>query len=277
MVKKGAAQLISRTALTMPLTFLFTLGFCALARGNPLASALPAADRLYMASEHLVASISPNAAELNGTFTFQYRPDVPTPGQKSFVMLELPIWFPEVHSQDPAVAGFWKSFPKDGVTEVTPQTRAAFEKAVGLRAFLGGDPLSVKQFSKLTSTNSRQRWASREWQQEAGFCCLVFRFYIQDDSALTKKPLTISYRQPLLKGNGVGKFFYLPVFQNLPKGASTAETNHYSITVVAEPGCSLAVSSGDQKSTVEAGHSIIFSPRHHQAIRAVATTLLKSK
>jgi hypothetical protein len=245
---------------------------CAAARANPVALALPATDRIYIASEHLTISISPEVAELRGTFTFQYRQDVPSPGQRSFVMLEIPIWFPEQHPTDSSVAEFWRVFPKDNGAEVTPQTTGVFERAVALHASLGGQSLPVSQFSSLTHTNSRQRWAAREWQQEAGFCCLVFGFYFKDDSTLTQKPLIISYRQPLSHSGGVASFFYLPVFQNLPKSTSTTDTNRYAITITAQPGCSLMVTSADQKSEVESGHSITLSPRHHQAIRAVATT-----
>jgi hypothetical protein len=246
--------------------------FVATAKSNPLPLALPAADRIYMASEHLTVTISPDVAELQGTFTFRYRQEVWSPGRKSFVQLEIPIWFPEAQPRDPSVAGFWKAFRRDDGTQITPQTRAAFEKAVGLRVALGGHEVPVEEFWTLTSTNNRQRWAPHEWQQEPGFCCLAFRFYFQDDSELTKKPLTISYRQPLLQTNGVGRFFYLPEFQNLPKNASTTDTNIYLITVVAKPGCSLAVTNGDKQSRVEAGQSIMISPRHHQSIRATATT-----
>jgi len=91
-----------------------------------------------------------------------------------------------------------------------------------------------------------------------------------DDTVLTQKPLTITYRQPLLQAGGVGHFFYLPEFANLPKGASTADTNRYSITIAAKPGCSLVMSSGDQNLAIEAGQSVTLSPRHHQAIRAVS-------
>ena len=255
----------------MRIAVLMNIAFCTITRANPLPVALPAADRVYMASEHLTASISPDAAELKGTFTFQYRQDVSAPGHRSFVMLEIPIWFPEHNANDPSVEEFWKHFPKDNGIAITATTRAAFKKAVGLRVFLGDTALPVEQFSTLTSTNSRQRWAPREWQQEANLCCLVFNFYIKDDSALVQTPLTISYRQPLFKANDVGRFFYLPVFQNLPNVASTGDTNRYSITVVAQPGCSLTVTNGEQKFTVEAGHSVTLGPKHHQPIRAVVS------
>ena len=245
--------------------------FCATAKANPVAMALPAADRLYMASEHLSASISQDTAELKGTFTFQYRQDTWSPGKPSFVMLEIPIWFPDSDPKDPVVAGFWKAFRKDYGIRITPQTREAFEKGIGLHVTLGTDAVPVEEFWSLTTTNSRH-WVPEEWQQETGFCCLVFRFYFNNDSDLTQKPLSISYRQPLVHADGTAKFFYLPVFQNLPKHASTADTNHYSITIAAQQGCSLTVTSGEQKSRVEARQTVTFSPRHHQPIRVTAAT-----
>ena len=246
--------------------------FCAAVRANPLPVAFPAKDRVYMASEHLTASVSADRAELKGTFTFSNQPAV---GQGPSIILEIPIWFPAVNPKDTSVAEFWKSIRKDELTDVTPQIRTALEKSVGLHVSLGGEPLAVDRLTALTSTNSRQRWAPREWQQEAGFCCLVFEFYFENAAALTHKPLTISYRQPLLQANEVGEFFYLPVLQNLPKGSSTADTNRYAITIIAEPSCSLVVSSGGRETIVEAGHSITFSPKHHQPIRALATSRLK--
>src|SRR5208337_4063308 len=119
----------------MRLTVFICFVFSMVAMGNPLWVALPAADRIYMSSEQLTANISPAVAELKGRFTFKYRPDVPAPGQKSFVMLEIPIWFPEMESADPTE--FWKVFPKDEVNEVTPVTMKVFMEAVGLRAHLG--------------------------------------------------------------------------------------------------------------------------------------------
>jgi len=255
----------------MRFAILISFLLCATARANPRALLL-GAERIYMSSEQLTVTISPEDAELRGTFTFQFRQDVTAPKRPYVVILQIPIWFPEQHPTDPSVAVFWKTFPKYGVGHLTPQSRAAFERAVGLRASLGDQALPVEDFCTLTHTNSTPRWADRAWQQEAAFCCLVFGFSIEDDTALTQKSLTISYRQPLSHSEGVAGFYYLPVFQNLPKGTSTTDTNRYAITIAAQPGCSLAVTSGDQKLQVESGQSVTLSPRHHQAIRAVAKT-----
>jgi hypothetical protein len=63
------------------------------------------------------------------------------------------------------------------------------------------------------------------------------------------------------------EFFYLPVLKNLPNGA---DPKRYSITIGAKADCPLLASKGRQKSAVAPGHSITFSPKHHEAIRVVA-------
>lgn len=232
---------------------------------------VPASDRVYMSSERLTAVISPDKAELKGIFTFHYRADVPAPGQKSYVVLEIPIWFPEERFKDASVGEFWKSFPTDVDTEVAPTNRMAFEKAIGLQVSLGGRPLSLIRLD-LLFTNSVVMTVPWEWHKEAGFCCLVFSFSPdEDDIALTQKQLTVSYWQPLLQVDGTGRFYYLPDFKNLPKGTGTADANIYSVTIQAATNCNLTVSNGNQKSDVEGGHAITVSPRHHEPIKAVVT------
>ena len=163
------------------ITFIAFL-MCAVARGNPVVFAVPASDRVYMLSEHLTAIISPDEAQFTGNFTFHYRADVPAPGHKSAVVLEIPIWFPEERSKGTSVAEFWKSFPRDGDTEVTPQNRTDFEKAIGLHASLGGKPLPLIRLDLLL-TNTVIMTVPWEWHQEPGFCCLVFSFCPDDDTA----------------------------------------------------------------------------------------------
>jgi hypothetical protein len=79
-------------------------------------------------------------------------------------------------------------------------------------------------------------------------------------------PLVVAFCCTEAKANPIA------LFQNLPAGASTTDTNRYSITVAAPPGCSLTGSSGDRKFAVAAGRSITLGPRHHQAIRVTATS-----
>ena len=115
-------------------------------------------------------------------------------------------------------------------------------------------------------------WAPPEWRQEPGFCCLTFDFYFQDDSALVQNPLTISWEQPLLQAKGEREFYYVPVFEGLPKGMPTTDKGRYSVAITADSCCSLTVTSAGEKATIEPGRSEVFSPRHHQAIRVMVTT-----
>jgi hypothetical protein len=245
---------------------------CTAAAANPLPGLNEAGALVYIASEHLSISISPERASLNGVFRFQSRGTVKEAYMNQPVLMDIPIWFPEQNPEGSNVTGFWKTIPKDEVVMFTPETRDAFEKGLVLRVFTGNQLLEIKRFTILTTHNDRQRWAPRDWQQEPGFWCIVPRFLIPSCSALTQKPMTISWRQPLLQVAGKREFFYLPVFENLPALTTTADTNRYSVTITAEPSCSVEVSNGNEKATVLPGQSRVFAPRHHQAIRAMVTT-----
>jgi hypothetical protein len=67
--------------------------------------------------------------------------------------------------------------------------------------------------------------------------------------------------------NGQARSVYVPIFNNLPKGVSTADTNHYSITLMADKDCVLSVQNGEERSIVQAGRSVALEPGHHRAIR----------
>jgi hypothetical protein len=187
------------------------------------------------------------------------------------VLMDIPIWIPEQNSERSKVTNIWKEIPRDEAVMITPEIRDAFEKGLVLSVLTGNQPLEMKRFTILATHNDRQRWAPRAWQQESGFWCLVPRFLVPSCSALIQKPMTMSWRQPLLQAAGKREFFYLPVFENLPAAATTSDTNRYSITITAEAGCSVEVSNGSEKATVLPSESSVFTPRHHQAIRAMVT------
>jgi hypothetical protein len=244
---------------------------CVAAAANPL-PVLNSADALvYIASEHLSVSISPESASLKGVFTFESRGTVKEAYMNQPVLMDIPIWMPKQNPESSNVTSFWKEIPRDEVVMFTSETRDAFEKDLVLSVLTGNHPLEIKRFTILTTHNDRQRWAPRDWQQEPGFWCVVPRFLIPSCSALTQKPMTISWRQPLLHVAGRRELFYLPVFENLPAPATTTDTNRYSITITAEASCSVEVSNGNEKATVLPGQSRVFTLRHHQAIRAMVT------
>src|ERR1035437_9404366 len=124
----------------MRLAILIYVLFGSIAVANPLALANNAVDRLYIASEQLTVTVSSNRATLRGVFRFNYRQDVPGPGQKSYVGLRVPVWFPELNPEEPPVAEFWRAFADERHTEVNTDTKVAFERALALRVFLGNRP-----------------------------------------------------------------------------------------------------------------------------------------
>ncbi len=245
---------------------------CSAAVANPLPGLNSADALVYIASEHVSVSISPERGSLKGVFTFQSRGTVKEAYLAQPVLMDIPIWMPEQNSEGSNVTNFWKGIPRDEAVMFTAETRDAFEKGLVLSVLAGNQPLEIKRFTILTTHNDRQRWAPRDWQQESGFWCVVPRFLVPSCAALTQKPMTMSWRQPLLQVAGKREFFYLPVFENLPAAATTSDTNRYSITITAEAGCSVEVSNGSEKATVPAGESRVFTPRHHQPIRAIVTT-----
>ena len=259
----------------MRILIVITFAFWTMANANPLPLPLPA--HVYISFEKLVAVISPTNATFTATFTFS-APGIEASGtdiQQS--LLELPIWFPEQSGDDPSIAAFWNTFGTNMLNVIKPQKREAFEKAVGLRAIVGTNDEPIHAFATLYQHGDQRPFkffAQREWKvflesPEPGFSCLVFKIDALGEFVRNHTPVFISYRQPLAISEGKGRFFYLPIFENLPNGISTTDTNKYSITILATPDCSLTVTSGEQKFTVEAGKSITLSPKHRQAIRAI--------
>jgi hypothetical protein len=260
----------------MRIIIVITFAFCVMANANPIG--LPLGAHVYISSERLTVKVSPTDAAFTATFIFS-APDIEASGTDiQQDLLDLPIWFPEQSGDDPSIAAFWNTFGTNMLNVIKPQKKEIFEKAVGLRAFVGTNEAPIQAFATLYQ-NGNQRpfkfFAHREWKvflesPEPGFSCLVFKIDALGEFVRNHAPVFISYRQPLAISEGKGRLFYLPIFENLPYGISTTDTNKYSITISATPDCSLTVISGEQKFTVEAGKSIILGPKDRQAIRAIA-------
>jgi hypothetical protein len=247
--------------------------------GNPIVGPANIPARVYISSEHLNVTVSSNAATFEGTFTFATHAlsDFNKNTQQTF--MELPIWFPQQFSDDPTVAAFWNAFGTNMLCGFTPPTTNAFEKAIGLKLFSEKQIKPSNGFFMFYQDGDRQpsvAFFPREQRifreiEDPGFCCLVFRIGGLGEAVQSHAPVTVSYRQPLLKTEGKGRFFYLPIFENLPKDISTTDTNRYSITLTAATDCSLTVTNGKRRFKVRAGHSLTLAPEAHQAIRAVVT------
>jgi hypothetical protein len=255
------------------------------ARANPVA-ATPVDElvNIYMASETLRVTISPTDAVFNASFIF--KPDHKPP-ENVPVVVRLPIWFPQNSTEDFSVAEFWATFGKeneDGVS--TAREKRVFDRAIGLNISAGNRQVMAghPDFFIATPTN----WGPdnvtaplelrdppffedvpRAELQSPGYVILVMVVWSDSDTVLNGKPVTMTYRQPVVRSRGEGHFFYLPIFENLPRDISTADTNHYSITMAAAPGCSLAITAGNKKVMVASSQSVTLGADRDRPIRAV--------
>jgi hypothetical protein len=249
-------------------------GCCMAASANPLVVRPSDFKKgVYIASEHLVITVSETNAQVQGTFTFGSGLSRKRLAQTSALLL-LPIWFPETNMQDASVAAFWESFKKDEFNPLTDLNRACFAEALGLKVTIGQEPISVNRFAVLTTNPFKARdtsgWGSFRFVQEPGFCCVVIEVLHSPEFIWKHLPVTVSYRQPLLHTNGNGLFCYTPIFDPIPKGLSTRSTKHYSITVTASPECSLTWLTRIKEVTVEPGKSWTFAPGSWEPFRVVA-------
>jgi hypothetical protein len=262
----GAMQMLCVSVLLLCLT----------TNANPYA-AIP----LYMESEHLGVMVTPTDARFTGSFTF-HRAVTVASEQDTRAVFEIPIWFPEHNQKDKSVAAFWTVFAKDGsstipakkVIWIKPEDIATMRnvlmKAIDLKVSVSGHEVPVTDFVAY-STNTIWRNFPQE-MKEPGFCCLVFAFAVEPALIRNDAHLAITYRQPLSLEDNQSRLFYVPVFENLPKEISTADTNRYAIVLTAGKGCLLTVTNGSESSVVQAGQSKTLSPLHRQAIRAVVAS-----
>ncbi|HXR03589.1 MAG TPA: hypothetical protein VN836_02655 [Verrucomicrobiae bacterium] len=248
--------------------------FACAAGGNPIPGPLPA--HVYISSERLEATVSLYEAAFKGTFTFSAQ-DLKDSGKEvEQTFMQLPIWFPQQTSDDPTVVAFWNAFGTNMLNIIRPKNKETFEKAVALKVFFEKQAMPVNAFAMLYQNGdqrpfeifTRPDWVGFREMQDPDFCCLLVRIDGMGELVRRHTPAVITYRQPLVKTGGKGRFFYLPIFENLPRNVSTADTSRYSIKLSATAGCSLTITTGRQSLKVDAGQSVVFAPQDRQAIRA---------
>jgi hypothetical protein len=247
---------------------------CAAASANPVVPmpVVPMGPRIYIASEKLTAKIGPKEAEFDGVFTFKTSGHIAYLDEK--VSIRLPIWFPiEFEERQAGVEPFWDTFCREAHDLNNSKEKDALERVLVLKASVGKEQLSPTHLL-ISPTNSSQLIRS-EWAQRG---CRVFLFWFPVRPSLieTGTPVRISYRQPLVRSGAEGSFFYLPMFENLPRGISTADTNRYSITLSADPDCVVVGSNGRASFEVKPGGSATLSLQHLQAIRATVKPFRRS-
>ena len=257
-------------------SILLILLFWATARANPVAPDPPF--DAFISSEKLVVTIGPAEAKFNGTFTFKTSGHVSSIEQtEGVVRLQIPIWFPADSRQSSAVSSFWKAIDQTQYSYlIDSMSKKAIEQAVELKVVV--DERSLQASDLVISGRGGYGYTiiPKGWR-EPGYHVLLFTFMVSPRIIDNGTPVTISYRQPLLRSNRNGSFVYVPIFEYLPKDVSLSETNHYSITLIATPDCDLVVTNGLFKTKLGAGQDVILSPKHLQAIHvAVQSRAYKS-
>jgi hypothetical protein len=230
-----------------------SLLLCHLANGNP-----HFIGDVYISSEHLAIKVSPEQAEFAGTFTFHIAESEGASQEllrRVYARIFLPIWLHQAPDQKYSVLASGPR-PQDaspGTTELA--------KTLGLKVMVGTQNQEHVRF-----------WEGLplfvgEANPDPELRIVSFEFFFPPGIFTNDAPVTISYRQPCLRSNGHGNFFYMPIFESLPAHISTADTNRYAITIMAEKGCSSAVTNGGDVFTLRAGQSIVCSPKASQPIR----------
>jgi hypothetical protein len=245
---------------------LLILFFWLTARANPVAPDPPL--DAFISSEKLAVTVGPAEARFDGMFTFKTAGHVSSIEQTAgFVRLQIPIWFPAGSKQSSAIASFWKAIDQAQYSYLTDSTsKKVIEQALELRVVVNALSLPVSDLVISGRGGYGYTIIPKRWR-EPGYHVLLFTFMVSPQIIDRGAPINISYRQPLLISAGRRSFFYIPIFDHLPKGVSLSETNHYSITLIAAPDCDLTVTNGLFKAHVEPGQDVMLGPKHLQAIR----------
>jgi hypothetical protein len=184
------------------------------------------------------------------------------------VEIQVPVWFPADPRQGDSIAAFWQSLEHHvqyGPQALDSVAKKAAEKSVGMKMIVDGIEIPFSFFWISGGSEDNIGVIPEKWR-ERGYQVLLFSFTVPLGTISNSAPVMISYRQPLLRSAQGNTFFYLPIFEHLPRDRSL-DTNRYSITLTAVD-CDLTVMNGAAETRIKAGSAITAYPRHLQAIRA---------
>jgi hypothetical protein len=258
------------------LSILVAIAWCIAVHANP--RPLEIVDwHVYLYSERVVVSLSPNDARVIAEFTFRFEPEKRRLLKKFPTSIQVPIWLPNDAPEDDSVAAFWHAFGSKPVHTLNETNHDAFADALMFRALLKGQKVEVEDFVTYSSglkahtrhmlERSRLRAEVQHFADEGVGCVIIG---LQCNSMLLRgdNPLIVSYRQPHVQTGQLRRFLYLPAFYGLPKNATTSDPARYSITLRADSGCLVQVTQGSKQYCLDPGESIELTPVHHEAIAA---------
>jgi hypothetical protein len=238
------ADLFRSRCTTMRLTIAIFMAIVWGTLANPIRPA-----PIYMSSEHLTITLSRNEARFQGVFTFHKFADTLEKYHRGDLII--PIWLPQTNMPESIAEIFSRKPVSDA---------KLLAKALDLKVLVAGKEQAVRAVT-VPDFDTQPGL-------EAGFMAVGIRVWLSAEAAQDGVTVTISYRQPCLTSNGVGQFYYVPMFPALPKGVSTDNTNRYAIILKTEPGFTATVAHLGQWQSVLPGNEVLLSPRSMQPIRA---------
>jgi hypothetical protein len=225
---------------------------------SSMANPIPAPPLTYIAAEKLEVVAGVDAAEIKGVF--QFRSDA-SKGSVSDMGIEIPVWIPAKGQHgDATVRRFLNAYPSEGYYKFESVDRTVWDAAIGLRFRVGKKDVPLSWF-RIFQPKVDSPWYRKGWS------CVVVMVYVPADLLAARifrgvPDCTITYRQPLLKGSGSSEFFYVPMFDHLPEGASTVSVKRYAAHLKNGAGSVLRFGS----TSLGSGESLLLPLVHRQPI-----------
>lgn len=226
---------------------------------NPLIATHP----VYMSAERLDVKLLRDSAEMDGRFHFRSTATQGDPGVKANVVLSVPIWVPrDLSEADSATASLLLAAKVSSNNELKDNLQAAWASAIGLRIYVGEQPLKITDFSLFDPRSKLdQKRLPPEWFHQDYYCILV-KAEFQPELLAADPEIRVLYRQGLRRTSAGPEFHYLPMFRNMPKDHTTRELQRYCMYLVNDSG--LAAKLG--AATVRDGYSLILPLAHYEPI-----------
>src|ERR1019366_6188127 len=102
-IRRASARSLALLSMRLPAIIYIIL--CAAAAANPLPGLRDAGALVYIGSEQLSISLSPERANLKGVITFRSLGTVKDAYMKQPVLMDIPIWVPEQNPKGSNVSG----------------------------------------------------------------------------------------------------------------------------------------------------------------------------
>lgn len=218
--------------------------------------------RAYISAETLSVRMTLDAAEIEGVFQFHSAMPKDDFWGKADIEIEIPIWIPSAASErGPLAQQFIQAYREPAYHDFEKTDRSAWDAAIGFKFRIGKQDVPPVSFGVLKPAAVRSAW------RREGYFCVIVTVMVPPRLLAAKffggaAETTISYRQPLRRAHFSSEFFYVPTFDDLPSGNSTADIKQYSMHLKNVSGSILNI--GETK--INAGYSAVLPLAHHRPV-----------